>query len=128
MDLLVMNKTDLGYNVTVDQMHKGLVFNSDVFQELKQGDSLKGYVKTIRPDNKLDIVLHQQGTASIEPHAQAILDYLKANNGSMSITDKSSPDVIYSVFQMSKKAFKKAMGSLYKKKLVDLQKDATKLL
>lgn len=128
VDLLVLNKTELGYNVIVNQEHKGLVFHDAIFGDLSTGDEVKGFVKTIRADQKLDIILHQQGISTIEPNAQQILNYLKANQGSMSITDKSPPELIYATFQMSKKSFKKSLGSLYKKELIRLKKDTTELL
>jgi predicted RNA-binding protein (virulence factor B family) len=127
VDLIVANQTNLGYNVIVNKQHKGLVFKSAIFQELHTGDELKGFVKTIREDNKLDIVLQQEGVSSIEPNAQTILDYLKANEGSSKITDKSAPEDIYSTFGLSKKAFKRALGALYKKRLVKLSKELTEL-
>ena len=127
VDLIVMNQSSLGYNVIVNQRHKGLVFHSDVFQELQTGDNLKGFVKTIREDGKLDIVLQQQGISTIEPNAQRVLDYLKAQGGSSDITDKSDPELIYKTFNMSKKSFKKAIGALYKKRLVELVPGSIKL-
>ncbi|MFT6746639.1 MAG: putative RNA-binding protein (virulence factor B family) [Glaciecola sp.] len=128
VDLIIANRTDLGYNVIVNKKHKGLIFKSAIFQELSTGAEIKGFLKTIREDNKLDIILQQEGVSTIEPNAQVILDYLKANGGSSDITDKSSPELISETFRMSKKAFKRALGSLYKKRLVKLSKDLTELL
>jgi len=128
VDLIVANQTDLGYNVIVNKTHKGLVFKSAIFRELRTGDELKGFVKTKREDNKLDIVLQQEGVSTIEPNAQIIVDFLKANAGRSDITDKSSPELIYETFGMSKKAFKRALGALYKKRLIKLSKEYTELL
>lgn len=128
VDLIVANQTDLGYNVIVNKEHKGLIFQSAIFKELNTGDELKGFVKTIREDNKLDIVLQQQGISTIEPNAQVILDYLKANDGRAEISDNSAPEDIYATFGMSKKAFKRALGALYKKRLVKLSKELTELV
>ncbi|MFT6716090.1 MAG: putative RNA-binding protein (virulence factor B family) [Saprospiraceae bacterium] len=128
VDLIVVNQTDLGYNVIVNKAHKGLVFKSAIFQELHTGDELKGFVKTIREDNKLDVILQQQGVSTIEPNAQIILDFLKDNDGRTDITDKSAPELISTTFGMSKKAFKRALGALYKKRLVKLGKESTELL
>lgn len=128
VDLIVINQTNLGFNVVVNGKHKGLVFLSDVFQDLNSGDQLKGFVKTIREDNKLDITLQQQGVSSIEPNAQRILDYLKQEGGKMDLTDKSDPELISHVFGMSKKSFKKALGTLYKKRLITLGTNNTSLI
>jgi predicted RNA-binding protein (virulence factor B family) len=128
VDLIVSKNTDLGYNVIVNKQHKGLIFQSAIFQQLHTGDAIKGFVKTIREDKKLDIILQQQGVSSTEPNAQAILDFLKDNDGSTTITDKSAPQEIYAAFGLSKKAFKRALGALYKKRLVKLSKETTELV
>jgi uncharacterized protein len=127
VDLIVVNQTDLGYNVIVNKQHKGLVFKNAVFQKMNTGDQLKGFIKTIRKDDKLDVILQQEGVSTIEPNAQVILDYLKANQGKVNLTDKSDPEAIYEVLRMSKKAFKRALGALYKKRLVTLSKEFTEL-
>ena len=119
VDLIVVNQTDLGYNVIVNKQHKGLVFKNAVFQKMNTGDQLKGFIK--------DVILQQEGVSTIEPNAQVILDYLKANQGKVNLTDKSDPEAIYEVLRMSKKAFKRALGALYKKRLVTLSKEFTEL-
>lgn len=128
VDLIVANRTDLGYNVIVNKKHKGLIFSNAIFQAINTGDKLKGFVKSIREDKKLDIVLQQEGVSTIEPNARVILDHLKNNEGKSEITDKSDPELIYATFGMSKKAFKKALGALYKKRLVKLSKELTELI
>lgn len=127
VDLLVSNITELGYNVIVNQLHLGLIYNDDVFKPLKIGDSLKGFIKKIREDNKLDIALQRPGYRSIEPNAQKILDKLKAAGGFMNVSDKSDPAEIKERLQMSKKSFKKAAGSLYKQRLIDIKEDGLHL-
>lgn len=127
VDLLVSNITELGYNVIVNQLHLGLVYKDDVFKPLKIGDSIKGFIKKIREDNKLDIALQRPGYRSIEPNAQKILDKLKAAGGYMNISDKSNPEDIKDRLQMSKKSFKKAAGSLYKQRLIDIKEDGLHL-
>lgn len=127
VDLLVYNKTDLGFNVVVNNMHTGLLHHSDVFRILSRGDKLKGYIKKIREDDKLDVVLQKPGASSIEPNAEKILNLLKENEGFIGLTDKSSADEIASELEMSKKSFKKALGTLYKKKLVRLEEQGTYL-
>nr|WP_295934878.1 S1-like domain-containing RNA-binding protein [uncultured Dyadobacter sp.] len=114
VDLLIWQKTDLGYNVVVNQYHKGLVYANEVFRELNIGDSLKGYVKKIREENKLDISLQKTGYDIVEPVAQLILDEVKKSDGFLNLSDSSSPEEIYKRLQISKKVFKKAIGGLYK--------------
>lgn len=128
VDLIVVNITNLGYNLIVQGKHKGLVFHDAVFGTLNPGDQLKGFVKKIRPDNKIDIVLQQVGVSSFEPNGQKIVDFLQANGGLSSLGDKSDPEEIYAAFGMSKKSFKKALGILYKKRVVHIDDKGIKLL
>jgi predicted RNA-binding protein (virulence factor B family) len=120
VDLLIFRKTDLGYNAIVNQYHNGLIYANEVFRELKVGDSLKGYVKKIRDENKLDISLQKTGYQSIEPIGQQILDLIKKENGFINLSDNSSPEEINSRLGVSKKAFKKAIGGLYKLGLINI--------
>lgn len=124
----VVNPSDLGYNVIVNHKHYGLIYYSDVFTNLNEGDVLEAYVKTVREDKKLDIVIQKPGHEAIESTSKKILDYLKKNNGVLNLGDKSDPDDIYHTLQMSKKIFKKALGSLYKQRLVILEDFCTKLI
>ncbi|MEM1120276.1 MAG: S1-like domain-containing RNA-binding protein, partial [Bacteroidota bacterium] len=127
VQLMISNPTDLGVNVIVNNQHKGLIYKNEIFQNLELGDQLSGWVKKIREDNRLDISLQPQGVQNIEPSAIRILDYLQMNQGFMRLTDKSKPEEIMAVMQMSKKSFKKALGSLYKQRLVRLEKNGTYL-
>ncbi|MFD1314020.1 CvfB family protein [Namhaeicola litoreus] len=129
VELLVMHKSDLGYSVIVNHLHKGLIFENEIFGEIKVGDKLTGYVKKIRSENKLDISLHPQGyKKSIEPHAQIILTKLNEEDGFLPYHDKTSPELIYSAFHLSKKAFKKAVGNLFKNKLIRLDEEGIHLI
>ena len=123
VDLIVSNKTDLGYNVIINEIHLGLVYNDDVFQPIEIGDRIKGFIKKTRKDGKVDVTLQRPGYRSIEPNAQAILDELQKQNGFLNITDKSSPDKIKAVLKMSKKSFKRAVGNLYKQRQIDIKED-----
>ncbi|SFC32258.1 hypothetical protein SAMN04487907_103330 [Zunongwangia mangrovi] len=123
VDLIVSNKTDLGYNVIINEIHLGLVYNDDVFQPIEIGDRIKGFIKKTRKDGKIDVTLQRPGYRSIEPNAQAILDELQNQNGFLNITDKSSPEKIKAVFKMSKKSFKRAAGNLYKQRQIDIKED-----
>lgn len=120
VNLIVSNKTELGWNVIVNELHQGLVYDDDVFQKLHTGDRLKGYVKKTRPDGKIDITLQRQGYRSIEPNAKEVLTHLELKGGFLALTDKSSPDEIQQQLQMSKKSFKRAIGNLYKQRLVNI--------
>lgn len=127
VDVLIGEPTDLGVNVIINNRHKGLIYKNEIFQNLELGDRLSGWIKKVRAENRLDVSLQPQGLANIEPSAIRILDYLQMNQGFMRLTDKSAPQEIMAVMQMSKKSFKKALGSLYKQKLVRLEKNGTYL-
>jgi len=123
VDIIVSHPSDLGMNVIVNNRHTGLIYKDNIFQDISVGDKLKGIVKKIRPGNKLDISLGEIGYRNIEPNADKIMQELTDNNGFLALTDKSNPEKIKTVLQMSKKTFKKAIGTLYKQKLVDLKDD-----
>ncbi|TKS55610.1 CvfB family protein [Mesohalobacter halotolerans] len=122
VDLIVTNKTDLGYNMIINDIHLGLLYFDEVFVDYKTGDQLKGYIKKIRSDHKIDLTLSKFGYKSIEPNAQKIYEILKDNEGFLAYHDKSDPKAIYNRFNISKKAFKKAIGSLYKDKQIEILK------
>jgi len=128
VDLIVSHPSEIGMNVIVNKKHLGLIFNDDIFKDLSVGDRLKGIVKKIRPDNKLDIALGQIGYRNIEPNAEAILNELNDNSGYLDLTDKSSPEDIKEILQMSKKSFKKAIGSLYKQRLIAIEEKGIRLV
>ncbi|WP_081209947.1 CvfB family protein [Salegentibacter sediminis] len=123
VDLIISNKSDLGYNVIINEIHLGLIYNDEIFQPLNVGDYMKGFVKKTRPDGKIDVMLQRPGYRSIEPNAQRILDELAANQGHLKLTDKSDPSVIQNVLEMSKKSFKRAAGNLYKQRKIDITED-----
>jgi len=123
VDIIVANPTDLGMNVIVNEIHQGLIFKGDIFQDLQPGDRLKAWVKKTRPDGKIDITLQRPGYRSIEPNAQDILNEIELKGGRLKLTDKSSPQEVQRILQMSKKSFKKAIGTLYKQHLIDIKED-----
>jgi predicted RNA-binding protein (virulence factor B family) len=128
VDLLLYNKTDLGINAIVNNMYKGLIFRSDIHKDIKPGEIIKGYVKKIREDGKLDLSLNPIGfRQSIDKNTAVLLDALKANDGFLELTDKSSPDDINRILGLSKKAFKRAVGNLYKQKTVTLSANGIRL-
>ena len=128
VDLIVSHPSDIGMNVIVNKKHTGLIYKDSIFKDLSIGDKLKGIVKKIRPGNKLDIALGQIGYRNIEPNADQIMQALQDNSGYINLTDKSSPEAIKDVFQMSKKNFKKAIGTLYKKRLIEIKPDGIYLI
>lgn len=120
VDLKVYNETELGFQVIINGKHGGLVYENEVYQDIEIGDELKGYIKQIRPDGKIDVSLQPLGVAGIEPNAKKVLEVLNDNGGTLGLSDKSSPEDITEKLGMSKKAFKKAIGSLYKKRLIQI--------
>ncbi|MDG1715630.1 S1-like domain-containing RNA-binding protein [Lacinutrix sp.] len=128
VNLIVSHPSDFGMNVIINKQHMGLIYKDNIFQELSIGDRLKGIVKKIRPGNKLDIALGQIGYRNIEPNAKKILDTLGDNSGYLPLHDKSSPEAIKEALEMSKKNFKKAIGTLYKQKQITIEKDGIRLV
>ncbi|MEA3360777.1 MAG: S1-like domain-containing RNA-binding protein [Thermodesulfobacteriota bacterium] len=127
VDLFICEKTDLGYKVVVNNSHWGIVYKNEVFQKLHIGQQLKGFIKKIREDLKIDISLQQSGYQRVGDISQNILKTIKDRGGSIAVTDKSPPEDIYSLFGVSKKTFKKAIGALYKKRLITIDTNKIKL-
>ena len=118
IDLLVWQKTDLGFKVIVDNQYAGLIYENEIFQPIHIGDRLNGYIKTIRPDGKLDITLQPTGRKLTKDFAQTLLEWLQQHDGHCPLGDKSDADDIKEMFHVSKKSFKRAVGDLYKRHLV----------
>ncbi len=128
VELLVLQKTDLGFTVIVNNRHTGLIYKNEIFKELNIGDKLNGFVKKIREDNKIDILLQAIGYNNfIDTNTELIYRALLENEGFLAVTDKSSPDEIYSQFGISKKAFKKTLGALFKQKKIEILHNGIKL-
>ncbi|WP_299275000.1 S1-like domain-containing RNA-binding protein [uncultured Psychroserpens sp.] len=129
VDLIVSHPSELGMNVIVNNQHLGLIFSEDIFKDISVGDRLKGYVKKVRHDNKLDIVLGKIGYRKIEPNADIVMQYLEdSSDGFLALNDKSNPEDIKRELQMSKKTFKKAIGTLYKQRLITIESDGIRLV
>lgn len=128
VDLIIYEETELGYKAIIDNTYKGLIYHNEVFSRIAPGDKMTGYIKTIREDLKIDISLQKAGIESIEPNADKIYEVLKANDGKLPLHDKSDPAKIYASLQMSKKNFKKAVGTLYKKKLITISDSGIALI
>lgn len=123
VQVLISHITDLGANAIINSKYKGLIYKEDIFEDIRTGDQLEGWVKKIRPDGKIDIVLQEEGYKSIEPNAQYIYEELTANEGFLPLHDKSTPEDIQAQLGLSKKSFKKAIGTLYRDKKILIKED-----
>lgn len=129
VDLLVFKETDLGFKVIINNEYEGLVYRNEVFKDIRVGTKTKGFVKYLRDDEKIDISLQKQGYRNvIDDVSQSILDKLNANDGFLPYHDKSDPEDIKKVFSLSKKNFKKAIGNLYKEKIIKIESKGITLL
>jgi uncharacterized protein len=127
--LMIWTQTNLGYKAIINDQYVGVIFRNEVFQPLKTGQILRGYIKQIREDGKIDLTLKKHGYKQQIPDATAdLLNKIKDNDGFIAITDNSSPEMIYETLGMSKKAFKKAVGSLYKQRLIVLEDKGLRLV
>lgn len=127
VDLIIANSTDLGYKAIINHSHWGVLYKNDVHQRLSFGQHIKGYIKHIRPDGKIDLSL-QGGKETRDKYATIIINYLKKQDGFAPVHDKSDPQLIAKLFGMSKAAFKKAIGGLYKQRVISIEKDGIRLL
>ncbi len=127
VELMMWHATSLGYTAIIDGSMVGLVYQDDIYEEIWPGDIKHGFIKRVREDGKIDLSLRPFGYNKVTDESQKILDYLEKHGGTMEFTDKSNPERISRTFRMSKKVFKKALGLLYKQKLVILEKDNTRL-
>ncbi|MBI9071510.1 MAG: hypothetical protein JEY94_07915 [Melioribacteraceae bacterium] len=128
VDLLVANRTELGYNAIINNSNWGLIYKDEIFTDLRKGYKVKGYIKKLRPDGKIDLTLNKSGYEKVKDITEVILDEIKNRDGFLEITDKSDPELIYRTFEVSKKTFKKAIGSLYKDRLIIIEPAGIRLL
>lgn len=127
VDILVWQKTDLGFKVIIDNKFQGLIYNDQVFRNLHTGDRAKAYISAIRPDGKIDVALQKEGREQTLDFAERLYEYLFKHDGYCPYTDKSAAEDIYAEFNVSKKVFKKAVGDLYKRRLITLAPDGIEL-
>jgi predicted RNA-binding protein (virulence factor B family) len=128
VEILVYERSDLGYNVIINHLYRGLIYENEIFQRISWGDTLKAYVKKIREDGKVDVSLQKTGYLNtVEPDAEKILTVLRNAGGILPYGDKSDPIDIQEVFGLSKKAFKRAVGNLYKQQFIDLAENEIRL-
>lgn len=120
VSLLVWQKTDLGFKVIIDNRFQGLLYKDQIFQPIHTGDQLKGYIDKVRPDDKIDVTLQLSGQQQIMDFAEVLYKYLKEHDGACDLGDKSEADDIYERFHVSKKVFKRAIGDLYRRRLIEV--------
>lgn len=128
VDLLIIQQSDLGFKAVINHTHLGLIFHSDVFQTLRMGQQIKGYIKEIRDDGKLNLTLQLPTQEIRDELLQAILDDLQQRGGTSTLTDKSPPDDIYKQFKVSKSNYKKALGTLYRQRIISIDKQKISLI
>lgn len=126
VDILIQQKTDLGFKAIVEGKYSGLIYQSELFQNIHTGDRLQAYVKNVRPDGKIDLVLQQHGRRHVRSFSDQLYEYIMQHDGFCPYHDKSPAEDIYEVFQVSKKTFKQAVGDLYKKHKIELLSDGLK--
>ena len=127
VDLIVYRKTDIGYEVIINNIHKGILHNNEIYRDITTGDKFKGFIKKILPENKIDVAAGKPGYERVEDETEKILRLLKEHDGYLPYHDKSSPEEIYSFFSMSKKTFKMATGKLYKQHKISFTKTGIQL-
>lgn len=128
VNILIWQKTDLGFKAIIENQFSGLLYDSEIFQSIRTGDKLKAYIKQVRPDGKIDLVLQKSGKENVSDFSGVLLQYIEDNGGAISLHDKSDAAEIYDVFGVSKKTFKKAVGDLYKKRLIAIEPNGLKLV
>ena len=128
VDLLVSGETEIGYKVIVNGKHYGMVFKNEVFKPIKLGDKLTGYLQRVRKDNKLDITLNSSNLSDVEVLANRIYERILIEKGTLNFSDKSDPEVIYKNFQVSKKAFRRAVGLLYSERKIVINPESIVLV
>ncbi len=127
VDLLIVGETDLGFNAIINNKHLGVIYNNEIFQPLRKGDRIKGFIKKIREDEKIDLLLQKAGYGKVDDISMKIVAVLKKHNGFLPVTDKSDPDTIYELFGVSKKTYKKAVGALFKFKIIEIEDKGIRL-
>ena len=128
VNVLVWQKTDLGFKVIIEHQYAGLLYEREIFQSLHVGLKTQAYIKKVREDGKIDLSIRKPGQAGVKDFATFLLEHIRSNGGRLLLTDKSPAEEIYALFGVSKKTFKKAVGDLYKKRLVTLQEDGIRLV
>jgi len=127
VELLIGDRTDLGYKAMIDNLKGGMIYKNEVFQPLRKGQYIKGYIKKLREDGKIDLCLQKPGYEKVDQLCEKIIDKLRLSDGFLAISDQSPPEIIYGLFGVSKKTYKKAIGALYRKRLIIIGDKGIKL-
>ena len=120
VDLLIHSQTDIGFKAIINNLHWGILYKNEVFSHLQKGQKIKGYIKKIREDEKIDLYLQLPGYDKVDEITEFILEKLRSNNGIINVSDKSPAEEIYDIFKISKKNFKKAIGALYRERKISI--------
>lgn len=127
VELFICDPTDIGYKAVINSSHWGVIHYNEIFQTLKRGQKIKGFIRKVRDDGKIDLCLQKPGYGKVDDVTEKIIAVLKTHGGFLSITDKSSPETIYKLFGVSKKTYKKAIGAVYRKRLIMIEDNGIKL-
>lgn len=128
VDLIICSKTEIGYKAIVNNTWWGILYGNEVFQHLNKGQHVKGYIKKVREDDKIDLSLFKPHYAKVDEISDIVFERIEERGGYLEVTDKSSPETIYDVFGVSKKAYKIAVGKLYKQKVIALEKNGVRII
>jgi predicted RNA-binding protein (virulence factor B family) len=128
VELLISSRTEIGYTAVVNGSREGLLYKNEVFRKLKKGQRMAGFIKKVREDGKIDLCLQKPGREKVDDLSGRILAALKQHGGFIAVTDTSAPEVIYDMFGASKKTYKKAIGALYKKRVIQIENSGIRLL
>ena len=127
VEILIWQKTDLGFKAIINNKYSGLLYENEIFTPIETGMKMIAFVKQVREDGKVDLMLQKTGFEKVDDFSKTLLDYIRAHDGSIKMNDKSPAEEIYAVFGVSKKTFKKGIGDLYKKRLITLQEGGISL-
>lgn len=127
VDILVARRMEAGYRVVVNNRHWGMIYNNQIFTPIAVGDRLTAYVHRISEDGRIDLMLQQEGKDQTDSAATKLVELLRGHKGTLPIGDKSSPEEIAALTGLSKKNFKKAIGALYKQRIVSVGDNEVKL-
>ena len=127
VDILIWQKTDLGFKAIIDNKYSGLLYENEIFRALETGMQMKAFVKQVREDGKVDLILQKPGFEKVDDFSKTLLEYIREHGGRINLKDKSPAEDIYDTFGVSKKTFKKGVGDLYKKRLISLHENGITL-
>jgi len=128
VDLLIWTLTDVGYKAIINNQHIGVIYKNEIFRKISNGQKMKGYIKKIRDDDKIDLTLDKIGYTKIDSFAQLILNAIQKSGGFLPYNDKTDPEIIYNIFGMSKKVFKQSIGNLFKQRYIEITPEGIKKL